>query len=326
MLSPAKASGWIRMRVVGKGNILNTRHRRIAPSLLAILALLAPGVATTASAAEDAADVPCQDLHAGQNPQARYFLLGPVKPGDPPKDGRMLVLVLAGGDGGADFNGFLKNMTRFAMPQDAVVAQLVAVRWTPSQETVWPTLTDRAEKMKFTTEQFVEAVVRDVKGKHRIDARHVFTLSWSSGGPAAYAISLQPGSSITGSYIAQSVFWPAKLPPLKAARGHAYFLDHSPEDEVCRFRHATQARDALKAAGARVELVTYEGGHGWKGDVWGRIRQGIAWLKEQTAAPAASRTGRTKPSRASSAALARLEGAHRPEVVVAVPPENPARP
>ena len=283
-----------RVRSVGKGKIVNTCHRRTALSLLAILALLAAAIARTASAAEETADVPCQDLHAGRNPAARYFLLGPMKPGEPPKDGRTLVLVLPGGDGSAAFNGFIKNMTKFAMPQDAVVAQLVAVRWTPSQETTWPTLTNRVAKMKFTTEQFVEAVVRDVKGKHRIDARHVFTLSWSSGGPAAYAISLQPRSSITGSYIAQSVFWPTNLPPLKAARGHAYFLDHSPEDEVCLFRHALQARDALKAAGARVKLVTYKGGHGWKGDVWGRIRQGIAWLTEQTAAPSASRTGRTK--------------------------------
>lgn len=274
---------------------MNTSHRRTALSLLVILTLLPASIARTASAAEGTADVPCQDLHAGQNPQARYFLIGPMKAGEPPKDGRMLVLVLPGGDGSATFNPFIKNMTKFAMPQDAVVAQLVAVKWTPNQETVWPTLTDRVPKMKFTTAQFVEAVVRDVKAKHRIDARHVFTLSWSSGGPAAYAISLQPRSSVTGSYIAQSVFYPTNLPPLKAARGHVYFLDHSPEDEVCLFSHATQARDALKAAGARVELVTYKGGHGWKGNVWGRIRQGIAWLKEHTAALGASRTGRTKP-------------------------------
>jgi hypothetical protein len=29
--------------------------------------------------------------------------------------------------------------------------------------------------------------------------------------------------------------------------------------------------------------VTYEGGHGWRGDVFGMIRAGVQWLDEQTA-------------------------------------------
>ncbi len=41
-----------------------------------------------------------------------------------------------------------------------------------------------------------------------------------------------------------------------------------------------EARDRLTANGARVRLETYEGGHGWKGDVFGMIGSGMAWLEE----------------------------------------------
>ena len=130
---------------------------------------------------------------------------------------------------------------------------------------------------------FVEAVVRDVAGRHSLDERHVFTLSWSSGGPAAYAISLAQKKSITGSYVAMSVFKPEFLPPLKNARGHAYFIDHSPDDRICPFRMAKAAEQSLEKHGASVRFNTYEGGHGWRGDVYGRIRSGIEWLETHTA-------------------------------------------
>jgi hypothetical protein len=35
-----------------------------------------------------------------------------------------------------------------------------------------------------------------------------------------------------------------------------------------------------------VELKTYEGGHGWKGDLYSDIREGIEWLETQAATPA----------------------------------------
>lgn len=51
----------------------------------------------------------------------------------------------------------------------------------------------------------MSAVIKAVQGQHRIDPNRVFTLSWSSSGPAAYAISLQEQSPVVGSYIAMSV-------------------------------------------------------------------------------------------------------------------------
>jgi predicted esterase len=42
---------------------------------------------------------------------------------------------------------------------------------------------------------------------------------------------------------------------------------------------AVQAEKELTKAGARVKLAEYEGGHGWRGDVFGAIRDGIRWLE-----------------------------------------------
>lgn len=132
--------------------------------------------------------------------------------------------------------------------------------------------------MKFSTEAFVESVIRDVSKRSKIDPARVFTLSWSSSGPAAYALSLRPKTPIRGSFIAMSVFKPETLPKLDAAKGHAYFLYHSKDDKVCPYSHAEAAVEKLKAKGASVELKTYDGGHGWKGDMYGAIRAGFEWL------------------------------------------------
>jgi len=55
---------------------------------------------------------------------------------------------------------------------------------------------------------------------------------------------------------------------------------------------ATTARDELKKNGAVVELATYEGGHGWHGNVFADIRTGIAWLQEKTHAPPKGKSGK----------------------------------
>src|SRR5262249_33466306 len=112
----------------------------------------------------------------------------------------------------------------------------------------------------------------------------VFTLSWSSSGPAAYPISLT-NPKVRGSFVAMSVYKPDQLPKLDTAKGHAYYLYHSPDDRVCPYRMAKQAADELGKAGAKVKLVDYEGGHGWRGPLYDNIADGIKWL-EENAAPA----------------------------------------
>jgi predicted esterase len=134
--------------------------------------------------------------------------------------------------------------------------------------------------MEFSTEEFVDAVIEEVAKKHKIDRTRVFTLSWSSSGPAAYAVSLQKKRRVTGSYIAMSVFNPKFLPPLEGAKGHAYYLYHSWQDRVCPYRMAEQAKKSVEENGAKVRLETYEGGHGWRGNVYDDIRSGIEWLEK----------------------------------------------
>src|SRR5207302_10606007 len=136
----------------------------------------------------------------------------------------------------------------------------------PGQPIVWPTKTNPVTGMKFSTEEFITAVIEDVAKKHQLDRTRVFTLSWSSSGPAAYATSLQEKRSVTGSLIAMSVFNPKFLPLLTGAKGHAYYLYHSPQDRVCPYRLAEQAMASLAENGAKVRPVTYEGGHGWPRD------------------------------------------------------------
>ena len=191
-----------------------------------------------------------------------------------------LVVILPGGDGSADFAPFVKRIYQHALGDDYLAAQPVAVKWTEEQSVVWPTDKDRVEKMKFGAETFVAAVIADVGKRHKLNPERIFTLSWSSSGPAAYAISLDEKSAVTGSLISMSVFHEDQIGPLDRAKRHGYYLYHSKEDRVCPYRFAEQARDALTKAGGKVELATYEGGHGWTGNVFGDIRRGIEWLEK----------------------------------------------
>lgn len=228
----------------------------------------------------DVADIPSQELRAAGDADKRYFLIGPKKEAKPPAEGYGLVVILPGGDGSADFHPFVKRIYKNALFDQYVAAQPIAPKWTPDQEIVWPTKTNPVTQMKFGTEEFVEAVIENVAKKHQLDRTRVFTLSWSSSGPAAYATSLQDRRGVTGSLIAMSVFNPKYLPPLKGANGHAYYLYHSPQDRVCPYRMAEQARNSLAENGAKVRLETYEGGHGWRGDVYHDIRNGVEWLEK----------------------------------------------
>ena len=226
-------------------------------------------------------DIAVQDLRAGGDRHKRYFLIGPHDTDELPRDGLRLLLVLPGGNGGPDFRPFVENIFRKATPDGYLVAELVAPQWSPEQaeQVVWPTVGLPSQQAGFTTEQFIEAVIDDVATHYRLDTRYVFSLSWSSGGPAAYAASLADDSRITGSLVAMSVFKPDLLPDLHSAKGRRYYILHSPQDFI-PMRFAEAARDQLAAAGATTTLVTYEGGHGWHGDVFGTIRRGLEWLQQ----------------------------------------------
>jgi predicted esterase len=229
---------------------------------------------------EPAADgeAPVEDLRAGGDPAKRFFLLVPEAGAKAPRRGFGLVVILPGGAGGEDFLGFVKNIRRHALSDEYLVAQLVSPVRAPEPKVVWPTSRNRAPGIEFTTEEFVEAVLSEVARRHRIDPKRTFLLAWSSGGPAAHAVILE-NRRVAGAFIAMSVFHPDLLPSLRAARGRAYYLLQSPEDKITPYRFAVEAEEALRKAGARVSLVSYEGGHGWHGDVYGHLRAGFEWLR-----------------------------------------------
>jgi predicted esterase len=235
---------------------------------------------------DDVADIISQDLLANKDESKRYFLIGPQKGVKAPKEGYGILVVLPGGPGSADFHPFVKRIYKHAVPPGYLVAQPVAVKWTEKQqkENVWPTDKNRAEKMKFSTEEFVDAVIKDVTNMHKVNPERVFTLSWSSSGTAAYAVSLT-NKKVTGSFIAMSVFRPDLLPALEKAKGHGYYFYHSPDDSVCPFDMAEQAVKDLEKRGAKVKLATYKGGHGWRAGLYDDIQAGVQWLEKNHAAP-----------------------------------------
>ena len=230
---------------------------------------------------DDIADVPSKDFRCGKNEKQRYFLIGPRKDVKPPKDGFGLLVVMPGGDGLADFLAFVKRIAKNAAGDGYVVAEPVAVRWTKSQEIIWPTKKNPAAKMEFTTEEFVDAVIADAAKQQKIDPKKVYTLSWSSSGPAAYAIALREKTPVRGSFIAMSVY--NKGSPAADRRGEGapvLFAAFARRRRVqVLVRRGCQER--LGGRGGEGRAREIRRGHGWHGPVFPMIKKGIEWLEKQ---------------------------------------------
>ncbi|MEC9475859.1 MAG: hypothetical protein VX764_02345 [Planctomycetota bacterium] len=246
-------------------------------SLLAAILLLVTPVVIATDLAETLAST-SEERFAGDDRDKRYIVHGSSTTGKTPKKGFGLLVVLPGGGGGADFRNFVENIGKNSTGPDWLTVQLVSKMWTPEQKIIWPTETNRVKKQRFTTEQFIDQVIADVARKNKIDRHRVVLLGWSSSGPALYAHALRKKSVVSRYLVAMSVFRPKYLPPIQLARGKSFFLYHSREDQVCPFADAERAGKDLRAAGARLEILEYEGGHGWRGNVYGNIKKGIDWL------------------------------------------------
>jgi predicted esterase len=250
--------------------------------VIAACVILCPRAKTLAQ--DDVSDVPSTILSAGEDKNKRYHLIGGYEEAAP-ADGFGLIIVVGGGDGGTDIESFVKRIYKKALPKNYLVAQLVPVKWTAEQQVSWPTEKVPAEKQEFSTEEFIEAVIEDVKNKYKVNDNHIFTLCWSSGGLAGYAYSLQKDSLATGSFIAMSAFEPESLPPLEQAKGRAYVLFYSATDETYPFSVAQQARDRLKEEGAKVLLLKHRGKESWQEKPYRQIGVGIKCLERDHGEP-----------------------------------------
>lgn len=257
------------------------------PKLCTVLLTAALAVAITepAAAQDEVEGVRAKRFRVGGDRDLQYVLIG--SPGEltVPDEGYKLLVVLPGGDGSADFSPFVQRIWKHALDENYFVIQLIAPKWNNKQRIVWPTAKAKERGMKTSTEAFVAKTVAEVQSRTKVDQRHIFAMGWSSGGPAAYAASVADDSPITGTLAAMSVFHPHSMADLAAAEGHAYYILHSEADQVCPYRMAKRASEQLTSHGATTKLVTYAGGHGWQGDVYGNIRAGIGWLEEQAATP-----------------------------------------
>ncbi|MCH8822061.1 MAG: hypothetical protein IH984_01010 [Planctomycetes bacterium] len=234
--------------------------------------------------AEDVVDIPADDRRAQDDPYKRYILIGGRGDKPAPPEGYKVLFVLPGGSGSPDFHPFIKRIYRHVLSDEYLLVQIVAPEWDrqQAQNQVWPTTTNPHRSMKFSTEQFIDAVLDEIDKEYAIDKRHIFMLAWSSSGPPTYAFALQQNTRMTGAFVAMSVFKPETLPPIENANGLAFYILHSPQDFI-PIKYAEAARDQLRASGATTKLATYDGGHGWRGGVYQKLRDGIRWLEQQVA-------------------------------------------
>lgn len=288
--APSGSVSWPAVLWAGGCALLLVLPWRLAPEEKPGIASPPPNAVPWASKEmpADIADVAAREFTAAGDVRKRYFLVGPQPGVEPPDPGYRLLVTLPGGDGSAEFQPFIRRIRKFALPEGYLVAQPVAVAWSREQfeRVVWPTRSNPWPGMRFSTEEFVEAVVRDVARRYPVDRRYIFALGWSSGGPPVYALSLAKEKSVTGTFAAMSIFSADWLPPLRDAAGHPFFVLHSPQDRMVPINVAKQASAALREHGARTQLETYAGGHGWRAPVYQNLRRGIRWLEEHHAEPA----------------------------------------
>lgn len=232
--------------------------------------------------AADVADVPAQQLTVADDEQMRYRLLGPRDRRAVPEAGFKLLVVIPGGYGYQQ--SFVRRIYKDALSDDFLLAQPVPVIWPDDPETVWPTDQDRIAGKRFSTEEFIEAVIRDVSRRQPIDMRYILIMSWSSGGPAAYATALRVSTLVRGSYIVMSAYRAEWRLPSDRAKGRTFLIAHSPDDTVCPFEDAESAERDLHEAGAAVRLAKYAGGNGWHGGNYPGIGSAIAWIVDQIGA------------------------------------------
>ena len=133
-------------------------------TLFSILLLVFCFVRSAAEAQEVDKSVTTEERTVDGDSSKRYFVIRHrLAPAETPKEYGLL-LILPGGPGGADFLPFCANViTTLGTPKDFIVAELVAPVWgTVNDSTiVWPSKAFPSKDARFTSEDFVDAVIKE---------------------------------------------------------------------------------------------------------------------------------------------------------------------
>jgi predicted esterase len=258
---------------------------------------MAAGAPSFAQTPKDIADTTFKRINVGRGAaRSAYYLIGRDGVTDAPEGGFGLAIVLPGGDGqGRKFSAFVRRIHKYVLDETWLIALGTARKWSRSQVIVWPTRKGPVKGMKYTTEEYVAAVIADAKKRQAIDPKRVILMGWSSSGPACYATALAENKDVTGYYILMSVFKPDQLPPLEKAKGRNVYIEHGKNDKTCPIRMAREAAKALKAAGANVEFVEHDGGHGFSGPVYPRMKRAFEWLVSAAEKAATTQAAEDEP-------------------------------
>jgi predicted esterase len=235
------------------------------------------------------------ELHLlGDDPQRAYWLLCPAyispttaqaTPTPPPRKPTFgLIVALAGGNGnGEDLTDFWQEAIQKSLKDGYFVALPIAPKWSAHQPAAWVTQQHMSsvKEARFSTESFLDAVVKDVSDRYPIDPSRLFLHGVGEGGLAAYTCSLGSATSFRGFYILSSPFKTAQLPPLTHAKGRRYLIQQSKEDKLAPYFQAAAADALLRKQAAVVKLVVTQGEHGYKfsQNPWEQIAQAIGWLE-----------------------------------------------
>ena len=233
-----------------------------------------------------AQDLPVQHLKAGGDAHKRYFIIGPsVKATAAGQPLGLLVFLPGGEKSGEDWLDTGKGWARQLPSDQYIFAFPVSVRWNEKQTNPWPTAKTPEKGMKFSTEEFLEAVVAEIMKNQKIDSKRVFLFAYQQSATAGYAAGLRPQSPFTAISIGCGGLKSKDLPALGAAARRLWYLVSWPGDRGATPKEMQDARAVLSKTRAMVELKEYTEALFLGGKGCDAIKEMIAWFESKTGSP-----------------------------------------
>ncbi|MBI2921804.1 MAG: hypothetical protein HYY18_12030 [Planctomycetes bacterium] len=261
-------------------------HHTSAPWRRVILpCLVSPLLAALGYLPARGEELPHEDLKAGNDAKKRYFLIGPSPKVTIGAEGYGLIVMIPGASQtGEDWLPKAKEYAQALPNERYLFAFPCSVIWNEKQTNPWPTAKTPEKGMKFCTEDFLEAVVADVKARHKVNVRRVFLYGYQWGAFPAYAAGLRPRSPFTGVIAATGEMKLKDLPAIAGARARGWYLMSWDDPNYCPKGAMEEARAALRKAGARVEFKDF-GKEAFGGQGCAALLSAIEWLEKNAGEP-----------------------------------------